>query len=684
MRVPKLLETIDRPATARFRPLWALAVFYLLLGLVARIVLWTRFGTAADVPAMDLPLLLAGGAVNDAVESLYLFAPFALYLLLMPDRWYRTVVNRTLLGIGTALAIGGLLYLAVAEVFFFEEFDARFNLVAFDYLAYPTEVFVDIWEAYPVVQVLLATALLAVGATWLLRRRWFAGLDSATRLTGRLVPFALHAVALAMAIAWYPTNALSWSSNRVANEILQNGHSSFFRAAATNEIDYHAYYATRDPRANLDLLVKSLGADGGQFTRLAEGRLDRKFPARADGLGRLNVVVVSSESFGAEFSKLHGSRRDLTPNFDAYARRGVWFSNTYASGTRTVRGLEALTASFPPIPTVSILRRPGNDGIATWGRVMRDLGYQTSFLYGGYGYFDDMNAFYAGNGYTVLDRKDIEHVRFENIWGVSDEDLFDRAIEHFSDLHARHQPFFSIVMTTFEPQAVHVPPRPREPRHPARGWRPRGGRAVRGLRDRPVPAPGREAAVVRRHDLRRRGRPRRACLRQGRDPDAFLRDPADGLLAEAPRAPAGGYADEPDRTSRPPCSACSACPTRRRSSGRTCCTRPRRPGWRCSATTTTWRSIATASSPCWDWMAPCMTTGMIACTGPSSGARRMRGSMHSASRTSRRPRSSSGPTTTSEGASIMSKGMDQKKEAKKKPKKTKEEKRAEKKAKKGG
>ncbi len=245
-----------------------------------------------------------------------------------------------------------------------------------------------------------------------------------------------------------PTDALSWSSNRVENEILQNGYSSFFRAAATNQIDYHAYYASSDPGANLKLLAHALEPGGGRFTRLDEGRLDRQFPARADGLGRLNVVVVASESFGAKFSKLYGSDRDLTPNFDAYAQRGLWFSNTYASGTRTVRGLEALTASFPPIPTVSILRRPGNDGIATWGRVMRDLGYRTSFLYGGYGYFDNMNAFYAGNGFEVIDRSGIEHVRFENIWGVSDEDLFDRAIRHFSEQHARHEPFFSIVMTT--------------------------------------------------------------------------------------------------------------------------------------------------------------------------------------------------------------------------------------------
>ena len=436
-------------AARRFAPALALAAFYVGLGLVVRIVLWARFGMAADVPATDLPLLLLAGAVNDAVESLYLFTPFMIYLLLVPDRWHRTSLNRGLILAGTALTIGGLVYLAAAETYFFEEFDARFNLVAFDYLAYPTEVFVDIWEAYPVVQVLVVTALLGAGLTWLLRDQWTAGSHEAVRLRRRLGPFVLYAAALVAAIAWYPTDALSWSANRVENEILQNGHSSFFRAAATNEIDYHAYYPSRDPKANLALLAHSLEAGGGgQFTRLAEGRLDRRFPARADGLGRLNVVVISCESFGAEFSKLYGSERDLTPNFDTYAQRGVWFSNTYASGTRTVRGLEALTASFPPIPTVSILRRPHNDGVATWGRVMRDLGYETSFLYGGYGYFDNMNGFYAGNGFTVLDRGDIEHVRFENIWGVSDEDLFDRAMLHFGSLHARGKPFFSIVMTT--------------------------------------------------------------------------------------------------------------------------------------------------------------------------------------------------------------------------------------------
>jgi phosphoglycerol transferase MdoB-like AlkP superfamily enzyme len=432
----------------RFAPALALGIFYVCLGLVTRLVLWAKFGVAADVPVADLPLILLAGLLNDAVEGLYLLAPFALYLFLVPGRWYGSRANRVLLAIGSVLTICGMAYVAAGEFYFFEEFDARFNLVAFDYLRYPVEVFTDIWQAYPVVKALLATVVLAAALTWALRHRLLPAGGTSSSLRQRVAPFALHAAALAAVIAWYPTDALSWSSNRVENELLQNGYSSFFRAAETNEIDYHAFYATRDPAENLKLLANALGAGGGQFTRLSEGRLDRRFPARPDGLGRLNVVVISSESFGAKFSRLYGSRRDLTPNFDAYAQRGIWFANTYASGTRTVRGLEALTASIPPIPTVSILRRPGNDGIATWGRVMRDLGYDTSFLYGGYGYFDNMNAFYAGNGFEVLDRDAIGNVRFENMWGVADEDLFDLALRHCSELHARGKPFFSIVMTT--------------------------------------------------------------------------------------------------------------------------------------------------------------------------------------------------------------------------------------------
>jgi phosphoglycerol transferase MdoB-like AlkP superfamily enzyme len=432
----------------RYWPLYTLAAVYICVQLGLRVYLWWRFGHDADVGARQLLWILPAGTLNDALESLYLLLPFALFILLIPDRVYRLRFTQWLVAFGALATVFGMLYLASTEYYFFEEFDARYNLVAVNYLMYPTEVLTDIWDSYPVVKVVLWCVAGAVLIAIALHRQLLTGFRVPARFRERLRPFLWHAAGLALAIAFYRTDALSCSANRVANELAQNGHSSFFRALRTSELDYHAYYATRSRAENTARLIAQLQQGGGTFTRLDAGRLDRSFAANPHGLGKLNVVVVMNESLGAEFSKLYGSDRDFMPNFDRLAQQGIWFSNTYASGTRTVRGLEAITSSFPPTPAESIVRRPGNEHIATWGKVMRAAGYQSCFLYGGYGYFDNMNAFFAGNDYEVIDRKQIDKVRFANIWGVSDEDLFDKALQHFDLLAKSGKPFFAQIMTT--------------------------------------------------------------------------------------------------------------------------------------------------------------------------------------------------------------------------------------------
>jgi len=442
------LARFEKSTLRRYRLVFALGVACLAVGAILRAVLWWRFGLPAGDSGWALPVILAGGLLNDLVEATYLLAPLALYTALLSDRWYRSRPNRWLLAAGSWLALSLIAFLAFAEMYFFEEFDARFNLVAFDYLAYSTEVAGNLWQEYPILRVALVSAVFATAVLWMIRGYFSAKHQASSPPAQRLQPLPLHSSAVLLLALFYPTDFFSLGSSRVTNELVQNGLSSFFRAAATSEIDYHAYYKSADPHENLALLVRELGRSGGRFTRLPEGRLDREFAARADGPGRLNVVLVSSESFGAEFSRWYGSRKDLTPEFDSFARQGIWFANTYASGTRTVRGLEAFASSIPPIPTVSILRRPGNENIASWGAVMQSLGYHTSFLYGGYGYFDNMKYFFGRNGFVVLDRDAIDTVRFENVWGVSDEDLFDRSMAHFDAMHAEGKSFFSIIMIT--------------------------------------------------------------------------------------------------------------------------------------------------------------------------------------------------------------------------------------------
>lgn len=427
----------------------ALGGWYLVLQSILRVVLWAAFGRQTGVGAWQLSWVLPTGVLSDLIEAIYLLVPWALLLWLIPDRWYRSRWFRnTVLGAAFLWMIF-LSFAAIAEYYFFDEFNARFNLVSVDYLIYPTEVVGDIRDEYPLGRVLLIVLVVSAASLWWLRR-WFT--TAAGRTFGwrqRLPLLAGYAALLALVMALFSAESFFFSGNRVTNELAANGGASFFRALRTSDIDYKAFYATRARQQNLKVLTAQLAKGGGEFTRLADGRLDRKFAARPEGFGKLNVVVLASESFGAEFSKLYGSTRDWTPQFDAFAQQGLWFRNMYASGTRTVRGLEAITSSFPPIPSDSIVRRPGNEDIATWGKVLRGLGYQCSFLYGGYGYFDNMNAFYAGNGFETRDRNAIKGpLRFGNVWGVSDEDLYDMALSYYDQQSAAGKPFFSIIMNT--------------------------------------------------------------------------------------------------------------------------------------------------------------------------------------------------------------------------------------------
>ena len=107
-----------------------------------------------------------------------------------------------------------------------------------------------------------------------------------------------------------------------------------------------------------------------------------------------------------------------------------------------------MTASFPPVPAEAIVKRTGNEGMFNWSTVMARNGYAPTFIYGGYGTFDNMNYFFGANGYRVIDRTQMDAPRFSNIWGVSDEDLFRNALKTFDEQHARGERIFSVVMTT--------------------------------------------------------------------------------------------------------------------------------------------------------------------------------------------------------------------------------------------
>jgi len=424
------------------RPLIYPVAFYLFVGVVLRLVLVFIFGDGA-ISLTEISGIVLSGLLSDLVVAGYLSVLPMLYLAFVPVRLFRQRWHQRLLTALTFSSFFAIIYLCVAEFFFFEEFNSRFNLVAVDYLIYPHEVFINIWDSYPVLSVICFALVLSASLFYFLWPPMSVALHHVVESGKKRKRLALVVVVLPL-FSLVSTDSFNFSDNRVVNQISHNGVSSLFQAFRTNELNYDTFYRTMDRREAFTLLRSELLKKNQLFCSPHADNINR-FHASKDGLGKLNVVVVVEESFGSNYVGILGDNRNLTPNFDQLSQRGMLFRHCYATGTRTVRGLEAITSSFPPIPSESIIKRPGNENIANWGNVMNEAGYRSSFIYGGYGYFDNMNPFYQSNGFALQDRSDIANPKFSNIWGVSDGDLFNHAIGYFDQ---QQQPFFSIIMTT--------------------------------------------------------------------------------------------------------------------------------------------------------------------------------------------------------------------------------------------
>lgn len=443
--------------STRYQPLVILAVLYVVLSAVLRPVLWLAFGGEASVSTIELLLAVLVGVLTDTIQLVYILALPAIFLFAVSDRIYNSAVNRYFLDGFLYLACFGLVYLCAVEFFFFEEFDSRFNLVAVDYLMYPTEVFINLWDSYPIVWFFLGSLIIAALIFGRVRPHFHPAPVTHSRFALRTKILLLHILLIALVTWTISSDSFHFSANRVTNQIASSGISSFFRALRTDELDYDLYYRTIEPQHAFAIMRGEL-SNGGVFDGAGHEDLNRSFAARADGLGKLNIVVIGEESLGAGFVGALGDRRGLTPHFDHYSKLGLHFTNAYATGTRTVRGLEAISASFPPIPSEAILKRPGSEGIANWGAVMNRLGYESLFLYGGFSRFDNMGYYFSSNGFRISDRFDIKNQTFANIWGACDQDLFRHAISEFDRLAAEKKPFFSIVMSTSNHKPFTFPP----------------------------------------------------------------------------------------------------------------------------------------------------------------------------------------------------------------------------------
>ena len=448
-----------------------------------------QFKSLEAVPLPLWPEIFLKGFWFDLCVVSVLIAPICLYEAIIPNTWRKKGWHQTLRFTYLWLAVALLLFGAVAEATFWLEFSTRFNFIALDYLIYTSEVIGNIRESYPVGQILAGIGAVAAVIMLLISGRvnqadhngvtpvqriclalfacivpvlmmYFGNVD---QMEKQYLPMVSAESTSALPVdvkqlAGIPQDGAVNPKNSYAAELSGNGLFTIAAAQRRNELDYDKFYRTiPQPQANTALVamgVKRTSLGDARKTDLSSEPATNTTPFISKPK---NIVMISVESLSAEFLDSYGGKngelKGLTPELDKLGKAGMKFDRLFATGTRTVRGLEALSLGTPPIPGQAIVRRPHNDHLSTMGELLKHQGFSTFFFYGGHGFFDNMNAYYAANNYRVIDRTDIpkDKVGFENVWGVADEYLFDHAIRTLddkSDKGTDGKPFFAQIMTT--------------------------------------------------------------------------------------------------------------------------------------------------------------------------------------------------------------------------------------------
>ena len=377
-----------------------------------------------------------GGVVKIVLAFLGLKILFFALMLFLPKQ--RLKIRNSLYFTTLFLYVLLIIFNAVSEYFFYNEFGVRYNFIAVDYLIYTTEVIGNIMESYPIIPLFTAIFVVTGLATWWIYKKTKDSLLQLPNLVQKFTLLGVFAVLLGISLSFAEKINLK-KGNIFQQEIAANGMVKFYEAFSNNTLDFFTFYPTVDQKT----------AEKNTLLPLGTTTLNRTITSDKPELQK-NVVLISIESLSAAYMKAYGYEESVTPFLDQLAQKSLFFTNLYATGNRTVRGLEALTLCIPPTAGESVIKREKeNKNKFTTGSVFKSKGYSVKYLYGGYSYFDNMKDFYGGNGYEIVDRDNFtpEEITFANVWGVCDEDMAKKAISEMNKDYKAGKPFFHHWMT---------------------------------------------------------------------------------------------------------------------------------------------------------------------------------------------------------------------------------------------
>ncbi len=432
------------------------AVIAMLLLSVSRICLTLWQGERVALVDGWWPILGYGIRIDLVLISVLAGIPAVFTLLLSGIPLLNSVWN-TFCRIWLTLGLWLLVFMEVSTPSFILQYDLRPNYIFAEYLIYPREVFSMLWSNHRAEMLLAAVVtIITLYVGWRIfgrynntkgpQPRWYE------RPIGAAVLLFLVLLVARSTLQHRPINPsyTAFSNDPLVNGLTLNSTYSMLYSVYSlkDEVGSASIYPTLDDDVVVAEIRKAMGIPSEQFTSEALPTLHRQIPSRKLDHPK-NLVIILEESLGARYVGSLGGL-PLTPELDKLAKQGWLFKRIYSTGTRSVRGIEAVVSGYVPTPARSVVKLPKSQhNFFTIAGLLKEKGYDTSFIYGGEAHFDNMGSFFLGNGFDrVIDERDYESPVFSSSWGVSDEDLLNKAHQTYVELHKQDKPFFSLVFSS--------------------------------------------------------------------------------------------------------------------------------------------------------------------------------------------------------------------------------------------
>ncbi|MFZ2432232.1 MAG: sulfatase-like hydrolase/transferase [Lutibacter sp.] len=448
----------------RFSLVKTFSATFLAFAFIIRLTLYIWSFDNIEFSFFKLIKIFGLGFLFDLGSLSYLMAFYSIYLLLVPKQFYGSIIDKFLTYFSYALILFFMVFSFLAELAFWDEYQRRFNFIAVDYLLYTYEVVQNIRQSFHL-EIIIGVLMLITFFSLLIAKKKNAYTNAfynSDTFLMKVIPALFWVLVLSSFHLKVENNDAEIFANQYENEITKSGLYSFFAAYDENELNYNDFYETNPSGKSFHIVRNLLASENDRLN--SNPKSIRRSVINSGVEQKPNVIFIGLESMSAEFMKRFGNEKNLVPTIDSLAKESIFFTNLLATGTRTIRGIEAITLSIPPTPGRSIVKRENNDNLFTIGEVFKQKGYTRTFFYGGDGHFDNLNVFFGNNGFNIVDRKNKlrvngrfpvqrtqikdDEVTFENAWGVCDGDLYDKVLREADKQYQLKKPFFNFVMTS--------------------------------------------------------------------------------------------------------------------------------------------------------------------------------------------------------------------------------------------